>query len=288
MMFSASSSSTKDTPVASREPQWVKHSIWWHLYPLGFTGAPLSADATSVKHRLRALIDWLNYAVDLGVSGLLLGPVFSSSTHGYDTVDYFTIDLRLGDRQDFLSFVEAARSRGLRIMLDGVFNHVGRNFPRFKRVIEGYEEDSAWFRKAPNLGLTDDEVQYETFEGHHQLVTLNHADPAVVSFVVEVMCYWLETGIDGWRLDAAYAVPAEFWAAVIPEVRRRFPHAYFVAEVIHGDYISTVESAGFDCVTQYELWKAIWSSINDRNWFELTWALDRHNAYLEAFHRPDA
>jgi cyclomaltodextrinase / maltogenic alpha-amylase / neopullulanase len=272
--------------LASCEPKWVEHSIWWHIYPIGFLGAPQTADAGLVNHRMRTLLNWLDYAVELGVSGILLGPIFSSSTHGYDTTDYFTIDPRLGDRDDFVSFVEAAHRRGLRILLDGVFNHVGRDFPAFKRVANDSNNagaDSNWFRKRRDADSLTGELEYETFEGHDQLIALNHANAEVVSFVTNIMCHWLEAGIDGWRLDAAYAVPSDFWASVIAQVRHQYPNAYFAAEVLHGDYASIVKSAGFDCVTQYELWKALWSSINDRNWFELAWALDRNNSYLDTF-----
>jgi glycosidase len=97
------------------------------------------------------------------------------------------------------------------------------------------------------------------------------------------MAHWLQRGADGWRLDAAYAVPQHFWAEVLPRVRQRQPDAWFVGELIHGDYAAVVREAGFDSVTQYELWKAIWSSLNDGNFYELDWAMQRHNAFVESF-----
>ncbi|WP_214317277.1 alpha-amylase family protein [Nonomuraea sediminis] len=240
-------------------PSWTDHAIWWHVYPLGFTGAPKQAEQR-VVHRLRRLEPWLDYAVELGCSGLMLGPIFAAETHGYDTVDHFRIDPRLGDEKDFDSLVEQARERGLRIVLDGVFNHVGRSFA------------------GPREFLTD-----RAFEGHDRLVVLDHGRPAVQEYVAGVMDHWLGRGAAGWRLDAAYAVPADFWAGVLPQVRDRHPESWFVGEMIHGDYAGYVERSGLDSVTQYELWKAIWSSLNDRNLFELAWALDRHNGMLETF-----
>jgi glycosidase len=242
---------------------WADHTIWWHVYPLGFTGAePVSG--TPLVHRLSRLENWLDYAIDLGCSGLLLGPVFASETHGYDTVDHFRIDPRLGNDDDFDRLVAEAHRRGLRIALDGVFNHVARSF----------DAPPEWFRRRAD-------GSYDTFEGHEQLVLLDHEQPAVAQYVTDVLSHWLERGVDGWRLDVAYAVPPEFWRAVLP--RERYPEAWFFGEVIHGDYAGYVEASGLDSVTQYELWKAIWSSLNDRNFFELAYALGRHDALLDTF-----
>ncbi|WP_076866372.1 alpha-amylase family glycosyl hydrolase [Bradyrhizobium mercantei] len=263
---------------------WIEHAVWWHVYPLGFVGAEREAGACAgVAHRLEHLVRWLDYAVELGVSGILLGPIFASSTHGYDTIDHFLIDRRLGDDADFDAFVEAARRRGLRIILDGVFNHVGRDSPHFLRAITGgpRSSDASWFHLTwPPDGKEPD---CAVFEGHHQLVTLNHHEPAVVDYVIRVMNHWLDRGADGWRLDAAYAVPRQFWQRVLPAVRAQHPDAYVFGEVIHGDYAGFVDETGVDAVTQYELWKAIWSALNDRNLHELAWALARHNAMIDRF-----
>ncbi len=264
---------------------WIDHAIFWHIYPLGFVGAePAAMRDGVVKHRLGQIINWLDYVVELGASGLLLGPIFASSTHGYDTIDYLRIDARLGDEADFEKLIEAARQRGLRIVLDGVFNHVGRDFPALRAALQDRTGtgEASWF---PLLRQDDasGEPDYATFEGHHALVTLNHEAPAVADHVVHVMNYWLDRGISGWRLDAAYAVPRRFWTDVLRRVRDKHPQAYLFGEVIHGDYSVFVRETEVDAVTQYELWKAIWSALNDRNLFELAWALDRHNGYLDTF-----
>ena len=256
------------------EPDWVDHVIWWQVYPLGFVGAyPADPPPGEAEHRLRRLVGWLDYALELGASGLALGPVFASRTHGYDTTDHHRIDPRLGTDDDFDHLVAECRSRGLRVLLDGVFNHVGADFGRFRDAVEGGER--SWFRMRGG--------EFETFEGHDGLIALNHDNPEVVDYTVEVMCHWLSRGADGWRLDAAYAVPDSFWAQVLPRVRERFPAAWFVGEVIHGDYPATVRNCGFDSLTQYELWKAIWSSLNDGNFHELAWSLTRHDDFLDTF-----
>ncbi|MCU1431039.1 MAG: Alpha amylase [Actinotalea sp.] len=269
-------------------PQWVEHAMFWHVYPLGFVGAePEALPAGSEPvHRLPRLTAWLDHVVELGLSGLMLGPVFASQTHGYDTVDHLRIDARLGDVADLDALVAAAHERGVRVVLDGVFNHVGRGSAQFQQVLaEGPGgATERWFRlRWPDGAGPGTEPGYDDFEGHHALVALNHDEPAVVDHVVAVMSHWLERGVDGWRLDAAYAVPPSFWAEVLPRVRAAHPDAYIFGEVLHGDYVAVVQEAGFDAVTQYELWKAIWSSLNDVNFHELAWSLSRHNDFLASF-----
>jgi glycosidase len=201
--------------------------------------------------------------------------VFASETHGYDTVDHFRIDSRLGDDEDFDALVAAASERGLRLILDGVFNHVGRGFPAFQAALNGRQGSPAarWFKRSGS--------DFAAFEGHAHLVELDHDEPAVLGYVTEVMRHWLGRGAGGWRLDAAYAVPPAFWAKALPAVRADYPDAWFLGEMIHGDYAAYAAESGLDAVTQYEVWKAIWSSLNDQNFFELDHALERHNAFLD-------
>ena len=253
------------------EPDWVRHAIWWHVYPLGFVGADTSGASPSDRQpRLDHLTGWLDHAVGLGVNGLALGPIFESGTHGYDTVDHLRIDPRLGDEAAFARLVTAARSRGIRIMLDGVFNHVGPDFA-------GLDGDRrGWLRRDPQGAPA-------TFEGHGGLLALDHANPDVAEYVTTVMAHWLDAGAGAWRLDAAYAVPPAFWADVLPAVRARHPDCYVVGEMLHGDYADYVRHSGVDSVTQYELWKAVWSALEQRNFFELDWTLRRHDDFLDTF-----
>lgn len=254
----------------------ARHAVIWHVYPLGFVGAePTSDPGAEPRHRLPVLTGWLDYLVALGANVLQLGPVFDSESHGYDTRDHLRIDPRLGDESDLAALIEAAHARGIGVVLDGVFNHVGRSFPMFERAEAGDAEAAGWFRREGD--------DWAAFEGHGALVELDHDNPAVADHIVTVMRHWLDRGIDGWRLDAAYAVPTGLWRSVIDEVRATHPQAWFLGEVIHGDYAGFVDESGVDSVTQYELWKAIWSSLNDRNLWELAWSLTRHGEMLASF-----
>ncbi|SIS00929.1 alpha-amylase family glycosyl hydrolase [Williamsia sterculiae] len=263
--------------------EWIDHAIWWQIYPLGFTGVDIRGDRDGAVGDLRALIGWLDYAAELGVSGLLLGPIFTSATHGYDTIDHFHVDPRLGGDAAFDELVGACRDRGLHIILDGVFNHVSDQSELFARA-QTDPDARGWFvEQDPAREGRSGGPAFRTFEGHTDLIALNHQNPAVIGHVSTVMMHWLGRGADGWRLDAAYLVPDHFWRSVLEPVRREFPDAYVFGEVIHGDYAAFVEASGVDSVTQYELWKATWSSLNDQNLFELSWAISRHDEFTRAF-----
>lgn len=259
-------------------PGWVSDTIWWQLYPLGFTGAPIRTAHDRVN-RFTHLEAWLDYVIELGASGIILGPVFTSSTHGYDTLDLFEIDPRLGTEEDYANFISECHARGLRVVLDGVFNHVGYQHEWVRDVRERGSESE--FADLVSWNSEGGSINFGNFEGHGSLVTLNHASPRVQQIVADVMIHWLRLGADGWRLDAAYSVPLDFWASVLPRVREEFPEAWFVGEVIHGDYAEIATESTMDSLTQYELWKALWSSLVDANYYELAAALDRHNNFLD-------
>ncbi len=260
----------------------LDQAIWWHVYPLGFCGSPIrdrrEDDSGSGLAQLR---QWLGYAVELGVNGLLLGPVFESATHGYDTVDHIRIDRRLGGEADLVALVEDARARGLQVVLDGVFNHVSRRHPLFEQALR--EGPNSYAAQHFRIDWRGAEPRAEVFEGHADLVALDLTRAPAQDLVVEVMCHWLQRGIAGWRLDAAYAVAPWAWRGILDRVRAGHPRAIFLGEVLHGDYAGVVRDGGLDTVTQYELWKGIWSSIADRNLFELDWALRRHGEFARDF-----
>ncbi|WP_371029765.1 alpha-amylase family glycosyl hydrolase [Pseudoclavibacter sp. JSM 162008] len=272
--------------MTSAPQPWPQTALWWHVYPLGFVGADTTGGDLpgSVEHRLDRITAWLDELVGLGLNGLLLGPVFASQTHGYDTVDHLRIDPRLGDDADFDALIAACRERGIRVLLDGVFNHVGRDHPWWREAVEAGPDSAAAARFARGSDAREvDGLAVDVFEGHDALVVLNHQHPEVIKYVSRAMAHWLERGADGWRLDAAYAVSPLFWRATIDPLRERFPDAWFVGEVIHGDYDGYVADSGLDSVTQYELWKALRSSVQEQNLFELDWSLQRHNDFTAHF-----
>jgi cyclomaltodextrinase / maltogenic alpha-amylase / neopullulanase len=260
------------------------NTIWWHVYPLGFCGAPIRDGGFTMDDeptpRLRRLINWLDYVVELGCTGLILGPIFASQSHGYDTLDQYRIDPRLGTMSDFENLVAACHQRNLRIILDGVFSHVSENHPWLRNDIENGNTDSDLFDIDWNAAGGP---KPRVWEGHHSLARFNHASDAAINYAIDVMKFWLAKGIDGWRLDAAYSVSSTFWAKVLAAVRAEFPQAWFLGEVIHGDYAKFVSESTVDTATEYELWKSIWSSLKDDNLFELKWTMERHNDQLAHF-----
>ena len=288
-------------PAGPNEPDWVRHAIAWHVFPLGAVGAPAlcppgdpddassPAGAMAAEHRLRRLIPWLDRLIELGCNVLMLGPVFHSMSHGYDTVDHMRLDPRLGTNEDLVALIEAAHARGVRVMLDGVFNHVGIDHPAFAALpqVGPDSRQASMFRLTwpggPEAWTPGTAPDYERFEGQDWLPELNHSCEAVADLVTEVMTHWCERGVDGWRLDAAYAVDPAFWTRVLPRVRRAHPEVYVVGEVIHGDYAAIVAASGMDSVTQYELWQAIWHSLADANFYELDWTLGRNAELLRTF-----
>jgi len=263
---------------------WADNTVFWHVYPLGFCGAPLHPQHNddNAAPRLHRLTNWLDYATTLGVNGLLLAPIFAAQSHGYDSIDQFRIDPRLGTEQDFMELVTQAKARDLHIVLDGVFSHVGSDHPWLQEALATGPDGPHGDLFDIDWGA-DGEAKPHVWEGHNSLARLNHASESAVDYVYQVMTYWLARGVSGWRLDAAYSVAPAFWDRVLPRVQEQFPDAFFLGEVIHGDYPRFVAETGVDTVTQYELWKAVWSSLADTNLWELDAALTRHNGYLNTF-----
>ncbi len=260
---------------------WAFDSIFYHIYPLGFCGAPASNDFHSpAEPRLGKVFEWLDHIQSLGVNALYLGPLFESSRHGYDTVDYFWVDRRLGDNALLKELVRVCHERGIRVILDGVFNHVGRDFWAFRDVLEKGQASAYcnWFAGLSFDGRSpyNDPFTYEGWSGHHSLVKLNLHNPDVVSHLLQAVEMWIrEFGIDGLRLDAADVLDYEFIRQLASFSKSLRPDFWLMGEVVHGDYNQWANAEMLDSVTNYEVYKGLYSSHADKNYFEIAYALNR-------------
>jgi glycosidase len=260
---------------------WAQGSFFYHVYPLGLCGAPESNDGSSAPEpRLERLIPWLSHARSLGANALYLGPVFESSTHGYDTIDYSTVDRRLGTNATLAKVCNSARELGFRVILDAVLNHVGRGFRAFRDLQEKGRGSAfaGWFhgvdfdRKSP-LG---DPFSYEGWAGHYELVKLDVRNPSVRDHLFSAVSRWVdEFGIDGLRLDAADCLDLDFLRQLASHCRALRPDFWLMGEIVGGDYRTWTAPGLLDSVTNYECYKGLYSSHVDANYFEIAWSLNR-------------
>ncbi len=260
---------------------WAKDAIFYHLYPLGACAAPRRNDFTQPPEpRLEQLYGWLDHWQGLGMNALYLGPLFESSAHGYDTADYYAVDRRLGMNDTLTQFSRALHARGIRLVLDGVFNHVGRDFWAFRDVQErGMASPYCeWFAGLRFDGHSPygDPFTYEAWNGHFELVRLNVPHPAVREHLFEAVRRWVDAfEIDGLRLDVADCLDLDFQRALAAFCRGLRSDFWLMGEVIHGDYRRWANPDILDSVTNYECYKGLYSSLNDRNYFEIAYALNR-------------
>lgn len=261
---------------------WVNKSIFYHIYPLGFCGAPEYNDGTQA-YRLDKVIDWIPHLKELNVNAVYFGPVFESSKHGYDTKDYYHIDKRLGDNESFKKICDLLHANGIKVVLDGVFNHVGREFWAFKDVQQNLQNSvhCSWFQNL-NFGGSSpmgDPFWYEGWSGHYDLVKLNLQNPYVVEHLLNAVGMWMdEFGIDGLRLDVADCVDMNFLKQLRIFCKGKRPDFWLMGEIIHGDYSRWANNDTLDSVTNYECYKGIYSSHNDHNYFEIAHSLQRQFA----------
>lgn len=258
-----------DQPSAVWMPSWARSAIFYHIYPLGFLDAPHQNPGGEVVHRLPALSGWLDHIALLGCNAIYLGPIFESISHGYDTTDYFRIDRRLGDEADFRAFIEHAHLRGMRVVLDGVFNHTGRDFFAFRdlrekgpasRYADWYHVD--WTKRS----RSGDPFAYRGWEGHEHLPRLNHSNPQVRDYIFEVARMWLkDNNIDGWRLDAIEEIPVDFVWALRRECKSARPDALLLAETVHGDFRTYVDEDLCDTGTNYQFYDPLWQALSSQD-----------------------
>ena len=257
---------------------WAYNSIFYQIYPIGFCGAPVHNDGVCVP-RIRKLMDWSEYLQTLGVDSILLNPIFESDNHGYDTRDFKKIDCRLGTNEDFKEVCEDLHKHNVKIVLDGVFNHVGRGFWAFKDVQEKKWDSpyKDWFHISfDGNSCYDDGFWYEGWEGHFELVKLNLQNPAVVDYLMECVKYWIdEFDIDGLRLDVAYSLDHNFMRRLRSYTQELKPDFALIGEVLFGDYNIIVNDEMLHSCTNYECSKGLYSSFNCMNMFEIAHSLHR-------------
>lgn len=253
---------------------WYNEAIFYHIYPLGLTGAPAQNDYGAPAHRLNTLLPWIDHIQKIGCTALYIGPLFESVGHGYETTDYKKLDSRLGTNEDLTNFVAACHKKGIRVIFDGVFNHTGRDFFAFKDIQEHRERSRYvnWYCNVNFCGNTEynDGFSYENWGGYNLLVKLNQRNPEVQNYICDVIRFWVsEFDIDGIRLDAADVLNFDFMHALrrtADEVKEDF---WLMGEVIHGDYSRWVNGDTLHSVTNYALHKALYSGHNDHNYFEI-------------------
>ena len=253
---------------------WYEEAVFYHIYPLGLTGAPFENDYNETVHRINELYPWVDHIKRIGCKGLYIGPLFESKTHGYDTTDYYRLDRRLGNNEDLKNFVSYCHEKGIKVVLDGVFNHTGRDFFAFKDIQE-YRENSwkkDWYQNVNFWSNNEfnDGFSYDNWGGYNTLVKLNLFNPEVRNYLLDVVRYWArEFDIDGLRLDTADVLNFDFMKELrllANEIKEDF---WLMGEVIHGEYHRWVNENTLNSVTNYHLHKALYSGHNDHNYFEI-------------------
>lgn len=257
---------------------WATNSVFYQIYPLGFCGAPKENDGQLVP-RIRKVVDIIPHLKKLNIDAIYFSPVFESDRHGYDTRDYTKIDVRLGSNEDFAFVCKTLKENGIKVVLDGVFNHVGRGFFAFQDVLQNRENSiyKDWFHISfEGDSCFNDGLWYEGWEGHFELVKLNLENPNVIEYLFSCIKMWIEEfNIDGLRLDVAYCLKESFMRKL-----REFSNSvgedfFLLGEVLFGDYNRIVNDEMLHSCTNYECYKGLYSSFNDMNLFEIAHSLNR-------------
>ena len=258
---------------------WAYESVFYQIYPLGFCGAPFENDGV-LTPRIRKVIDWIPHIQSLGANAIYFSPVFESDTHGYNTRDYTKIDCRLGSNEDFKEVCKALHEAGIKVVLDGVFNHVGRGFCAFQDVRANRENSryKDWFARIAFDGNSNynDGLWYEGWEGNYDLVKLNLRNEEVIQHIFSCIQGWVdEFDIDGLRLDVCYCLDRDFLKRLRGFANQVKPEFFLLGELLHGDYNQFVNDEMCHSATNYECYKGLFSSFNSMNMFEIIHSLMR-------------
>lgn len=269
---------------------WYDEAVFYHIYPLGLTGAPKQNSYAEPEHRLNTLIPWISHIKAIGCNAIYIGPLFESVGHGYETTDYKKLDSRLGTNEDLADFTAQCHAQGIKVILDGVFNHTGRDFFAFKDIQQNRENSpyKDWYCNVNFWGNNEynDGFSYENWGGYNLLVKLNQHNPSVQNYICDVIRFWVsEFDIDGIRLDAADVLDFEYMKALRQTANQVKPDFWLMGEVIHGDYNRWVNEGTLHSVTNYHLHKALYSGHNDHNYFEIAHTVKR--LYGMGGNRPD-
>ena len=253
---------------------WYDEAVFYHIYPLGLTGAPKQNSYGEPVHRLNTLLPWISHIREIGCNAIYIGPLFESVGHGYETTDYKKLDSRLGTNEDLTNFVKECHKQGIRVILDGVFNHTGRDFFAFQDIKKNRENSpyKDWYCNVNFWGNNsyNDGFSYVNWGGHDLLVKLNQHNPAVRDYICDVIRFWVsEFDIDGIRLDAADVMEFPYMQALRQVANEVKPEFWLMGEVIHGDYSRWANEGTLHSVTNYALHKAFYSAHNDHNYFEI-------------------
>ncbi|MBQ0059339.1 MAG: alpha-amylase [Lachnospiraceae bacterium] len=267
--------------------KWYEQAVFYHIYPLGLTGAPFnndclgkSAEELAKPHRFEELFDWIPHIAELGCTAIYIGPLFESGTHGYDTIDYKKVDSRLGTNEDFIEFVKRAHAAGIKVVVDGVFNHTGRGVFAFEdlRVNRENSPYRYWYRDVSFEGNTcfNDGFWYQAWHNIHDLPALNQWNEDVRQYIFSVIRFWIhEFDIDGIRLDSADCLDFNFLRDICSVARYEKEDFWMMGELIHGDYARWINGGLLDSSTNYELHKGLFSGHNDHNYFEIAHSIRR-------------
>ncbi|HEU5139535.1 MAG TPA: alpha-glycosidase [Bacillales bacterium] len=249
-------------------PEWVKDTVWYQIFPERFAnGDPTndpkdslpwgSAEPTPTNFfggDFQGVIDHLDYLVDLGIGGIYLTPIFKAySNHKYDTIDYMEIDPQFGDKETFRQLVRKCHEKGIRVMLDAVFNHSGYYFPQFQDLLEKGKNSKFkdWFHLGELPVQKEPKPNYDTFAFEPNMPKLNTENPEVKNYLMKVATYWIkEFDIDGWRLDVANEVDHQFWRDFRRTVKSVKPETYILGEIWH-DSMPWLQGDQFDAVMNY-------------------------------------
>lgn len=258
---------------------WYDKAVFYHIYPLGLCGCKKENNGECENH-FDKLNEWTGNIKKLNCTAIYIGPLFESVGHGYETTDYKRVDCRLGTNDDFKKYVDNCHRLGLKVIVDGVFNHVGREFFAFKDLKANRENSryKDWFCNVNfwNNNEYNDGFSYDNWGGYNLLVKLNQRNPEVKDYIYDVIEFWVkEFDIDGIRLDAADVLDYDFMRGIRSKCDSLKEEFWLMGEVIHGQYSNWANPQMLHSVTNYELHKALYSGHNDYNFFEIAHTVQR-------------